>query len=208
MRVIASSASSHCVALGLAVDAEAAELGLRARLAGAELDAAAGDQVERRDALGDARGMVEAGRDLHDAVARAGCSSSAGSRRPGTPRARSSASTPRGSGARPPRRSRCRPCRRARPARARRSAASPRRPRPRAAAAGARRRCRISSETLLCAGRCAMCGGAACVELRAQAAVGLAQPHRRDSLRDHAPALLEHRLAARRRRAAAGPGAG
>ena len=69
MRVIASSASSHCARLRLAVDAEAAELRLRARLAGAELDAAAGDQVERRDALGDARRVVEAGRDLHDAVA-------------------------------------------------------------------------------------------------------------------------------------------
>ena len=69
MRVTASSASSHCARLSVAVDAEAAELGLRARLAGAELDAAAGDEVERRDALGDARRMVEVRRELHDAVA-------------------------------------------------------------------------------------------------------------------------------------------
>src|SRR3954471_16115913 len=56
-------------ALLLALDAEAAELGLRRRLAGAELDPAAGDQVERGGALGDPRGVVERGRQLHDAVA-------------------------------------------------------------------------------------------------------------------------------------------
>src|SRR3954469_17231017 len=55
-------------ALLLALDAEAAELGLRRRLAGAELDPPAGDQVERGGALGDPRRVVERGRQLHDAV--------------------------------------------------------------------------------------------------------------------------------------------
>ena len=48
---------------------KAAELGLRRRLAGAEVDAAARDEVERRDALGHPRRMVERRRHLHDAVA-------------------------------------------------------------------------------------------------------------------------------------------
>ena len=61
IRVTASSASSHCSRLVGALHAEAPELGLRGRLAGAEVDPAVGDQVERRDALGDPRRVVEAG---------------------------------------------------------------------------------------------------------------------------------------------------
>ena len=49
------------------VDVEPAELTDRGRLARAELDAAVGDQVERRDAFGDASGMVDGGREVHDA---------------------------------------------------------------------------------------------------------------------------------------------
>ena len=50
-------------------DAEAAQLHLRGRLARAELDAAIGDLVERRDALGDAGRVVVTGRHQRDAVA-------------------------------------------------------------------------------------------------------------------------------------------
>ena len=53
------------------VDAEALELGARGGLAGAPVDAAVGDEVERGDALGDARRVVVAGRHQHDAVAEA-----------------------------------------------------------------------------------------------------------------------------------------
>ena len=56
-------------ALLLGVDHEPAELGLRRRLAGAEVGPAVADEVEHRDALGDTRGMVERRRRLHDAVA-------------------------------------------------------------------------------------------------------------------------------------------
>ena len=55
--------------LRVAVDDEAAELGLRRRLTGAEVDPAVGDEVEGGDALGDAGRVVEALRELHDAVA-------------------------------------------------------------------------------------------------------------------------------------------
>ena len=65
-------------------------------------------------------------------------------RRRGTPRARSSGCTPRGSGARPPTRSRCRAGRRARTARARPGSACTRSRRPTGAGAGARRRSRTS----------------------------------------------------------------
>ena len=58
-------------ALLLAHHAEAAELRLRRRLAGAELHAPARDQVERGGALDDPRRVVERGRQLHDAVAEA-----------------------------------------------------------------------------------------------------------------------------------------
>ena len=69
MRVIASSDSSHWSRFALAVDAEPAELHLRAALAGAELDPAVGDQVERGDALRDPCRVVDRRRDLDDAVA-------------------------------------------------------------------------------------------------------------------------------------------
>ncbi len=58
-RIETSSASSHIVALVRGVDAEAAELAHRRRLAGAELHAAVGDQVERRHALGDPGRVVD-----------------------------------------------------------------------------------------------------------------------------------------------------
>ena len=67
--MIASSASSQFSRLVVAVDAEAAELGLRRGLAGAEVDPAVGHEVERGDPLGHAGGVVEARRELHDAVA-------------------------------------------------------------------------------------------------------------------------------------------
>ena len=50
------------------VDLEAAQLRFRRRLARAEVGAAVRHEVEHRDALGDARGMVERRRRLHDAV--------------------------------------------------------------------------------------------------------------------------------------------
>ena len=58
-----------CIPLDERVDAESAELGLRRRLARAELDATARDEVEHGDPLGRARGMVVTGRGLDDAVA-------------------------------------------------------------------------------------------------------------------------------------------
>src|SRR5262249_39097542 len=51
-----------------AIDPESPELGLGARLTGAELDPPARDQIERRDALRDARRVVEPGWDLNDPV--------------------------------------------------------------------------------------------------------------------------------------------
>ena len=56
-------------ALQAALDPEAAQLGLRAGFARAELDAPTRDQVEHRDPLGNARWVVEVRRKLHDAVA-------------------------------------------------------------------------------------------------------------------------------------------
>ena len=70
-RMATSRPSSHGLALGRRVDAEAAELGLRAGLARAELDPAVRHQVERGDALGRAGRVVVAGRGLDDAVAEA-----------------------------------------------------------------------------------------------------------------------------------------
>ena len=55
-------------ALRVPVDAETAQLHLRAGLTRPELDAPAGHEVERRDPLGHARGVVEPDRQLHDAV--------------------------------------------------------------------------------------------------------------------------------------------
>src|SRR5262249_46137865 len=50
------------------VDAVAFQLGARGRLAGAELDAAVGDQVEGRDARGHLGGVIVLRRHQHDAV--------------------------------------------------------------------------------------------------------------------------------------------
>ncbi len=50
------------------LDAEPPELGLRRRFARAQLDPSAREEVERRDALGDAHRMVERRRHLHDPV--------------------------------------------------------------------------------------------------------------------------------------------
>ena len=69
MRAIAAIASSHIVALARAVDQEAAQLGGRGRLAGAEVHPPVGDQVERGHALGHPRRVVHGRRDLDDPVA-------------------------------------------------------------------------------------------------------------------------------------------
>ena len=61
------------LALGRAVDAEAVELGAARGLPRAELDAPAGDEVEHRDRLGHARGMLVARRQRQDPEARGGC---------------------------------------------------------------------------------------------------------------------------------------
>ncbi len=107
-------------------------------------DPAVGHEVEGGDALGHPGGVIEPHRQLHDAVPEPDALPSAGSPRPGTPRAPTSASTPRGSGARPPRRNRSPVCRPARPAPGRPSGDGARSPRTTGGAAGTRRRCRIS----------------------------------------------------------------
>ena len=71
IRATTGSISSHSRALGLAVDAEALELGAARRLAGAELDAPARDEVEHRGALGHARGVLVAERQREDPEAQA-----------------------------------------------------------------------------------------------------------------------------------------
>ena len=129
------------LALARAVDQEAAQLGRRGRLTRAELHSPVRDQVERGDPLRHPRRVVHGRRDLDDAVAQPDALRCAPPRRPGTPRARTSASTPRGSGARPPRRSRTRAGRPAPPGRARPSGErAPSAPAPRAAGSDARRR--------------------------------------------------------------------
>jgi hypothetical protein len=70
-------------ALRRPVDAEALELGAARGLAGAELDAAVGDEVERRDGLGDARGVLVAGRQREGSRGRAGCARCAATPRRG-----------------------------------------------------------------------------------------------------------------------------
>ena len=115
---ISPTASSHISRLAArSISKPASSMSLR-RLARAELDAAVGHEVERRDPLGDAGGMVVTGRHRRRCRAPGGCSWCAGSRRRGTPRARTSGCTPRGSGARPPTPCRTRVGPRARPARA------------------------------------------------------------------------------------------
>ncbi len=59
------------LALGRALDLEACELHVARRLARAELDAPVGHEVERRDPLGDAGGMVVTGQRGDDAVPQA-----------------------------------------------------------------------------------------------------------------------------------------
>ena len=70
-RIATSSPSSHISRLQHRIDLEAAELGLARRLARAELDAAVRHEVERRDALRGAGGVVVVRRRLDDAVAEA-----------------------------------------------------------------------------------------------------------------------------------------
>ena len=58
----------HCLLLVLG-NVESAEFRLRCAGARAEIAAAIADQVKRRNALGDAGGMIDVGRHLHDSVA-------------------------------------------------------------------------------------------------------------------------------------------
>ena len=115
--VISPTASSHISRfVARSISKPASSMSLR-RLAGAELDAAVGHEVERGDALGDAGRVVVAGQRGDDAVAEADVLGALAGARRGTPRARTSGCTPRGSGARPPTRCRTRAGPRARPAR-------------------------------------------------------------------------------------------
>ena len=57
------------LALALAVDQEATQLGAGARLAGPEVDATLGDQVERGDPFGDARRVIDGRHHVDDPVA-------------------------------------------------------------------------------------------------------------------------------------------
>ena len=124
------------------VDSEPRQLGPRGRLARPKSTR----PLETRSSVAirsaTRAGVVVAGRHQDDAVAEADALGALAGRRPGTPRAPRSASTPRGSGARPPRRSRCPAGRPARPGRARPGTAAARRRAPTAGAADARRRCR------------------------------------------------------------------
>ncbi len=101
------------------VEEEPAELRLGAGLTRAELDAAAGDQIEHGHPLGRPGGVVVGRCRLDDAVADADAATSAGWRRPERPRVHWSGSTPRGSGAPPPTGTGCRGGRPARPGRGR-----------------------------------------------------------------------------------------
>ncbi len=132
------------LALVRGIDAEPAELAHRRRLAGAELDPAVGDQVERRHPLGDAGRMVDLRRQVHDPEAEPNVAWCAGWPRTGRSRARSSGSTPRGSGARSATPWRSRPCRRPPPRRDRPGKACVRHRHSTAAAAGIRRTARSS----------------------------------------------------------------
>ncbi len=74
-RTFHQHADGHAHALHLHVlflrlrDQESAQFGFGCAGAGAEFDPAVAQQIERRDALGYARGVVDVGRRLHDAVA-------------------------------------------------------------------------------------------------------------------------------------------
>ena len=71
MLVHCSTPSRHIRALldRIEADIEAAELHQRRAFAGAEFDAAVGDEIERRDALGDPRRVIVFRRHQADAVA-------------------------------------------------------------------------------------------------------------------------------------------
>ena len=82
------------------VDAEPFELDAGRRAAGAEVDATVAEQVEHRDGLRGAHRMVVGLRHQAGRRSRGACSRSAPRSRRTAPRGSSSASTPRGSGAR------------------------------------------------------------------------------------------------------------
>ena len=73
------------LALARAVDQEAAQLGGRGRLAGAEVHAAVGDEVERGHPLGHPRRVVDRRAGSGRCRGPAGCARCAGWRRPGRP---------------------------------------------------------------------------------------------------------------------------
>ena len=114
---VAERLAPHLARL-VGVDAEALELGARRRAAGAEVDAAVGDEVEHRDRLRGADRVVVRLRAAGARRSRCGCSRCAPRSRRRAPRGSSSASTPRGSGARPSRTRGSPSGRRASPARA------------------------------------------------------------------------------------------
>ena len=70
VRDLLDGLTPHRAPLGR-VDAEAFEFGATRRFARAEIDAAIRHQIERRDALGDTRGLVVSGRHQRDAMAEA-----------------------------------------------------------------------------------------------------------------------------------------
>ena len=71
IRVTTSSASSHCSRLVMRSTPKPASSAPTGRLPRPELDAAAGHEVEHRDGLGDARGVLVAGRQRQDPEAEA-----------------------------------------------------------------------------------------------------------------------------------------
>ena len=110
-------ASCHISRVSPGSIAEALELGTRRRTSGAEVDASVADQVEDGDRLGGAHRVVVRLRHEPDAVPEPDPFGLARRSRRRAPRGWSSASTPRGSGARPSRRRPTRSARRRRPAR-------------------------------------------------------------------------------------------
>ena len=134
------------LALGFHVAAERRQFGDRRALAHAELAAAVDQEIEHRDALGDAGGMI--GGELEDAVAEPDLLGAlAGGGEEGF-RRRANANIPRGNDVPPPRRGHSRTGRRSRVGSARSGRAGARRPLPTGAAVAARKRCRISCRRL------------------------------------------------------------
>ena len=130
------------LALGFHVAAERRQFGDRRALAHAEFAAAVGEQIEHRDFLGDAGGMI--GRELEDAVAEPDLLGAlAGGGEEGF-RRRESANILPGNDVPPPRRGHSPAGRRSRAASGRSGRAGARRPLPMGAAVAARKRCRIS----------------------------------------------------------------